>query len=507
MSDTSSIAESPIPTSAPSMMGLNDFSDRLPPMLVKELRQGMRARTFVAVFLGLQCFLALVMLFATTATSLTGTGSVVSQIIFLFFCLAVLVVQPLRAMNALHGEIKSTTIDMMVLTRLTARRIVAGKWASIVAQTLLLLVSIIPYLILRYFFGGMNLFAELLALFSIAILSACLTAVNVGLSSNGSLLVRSFLPLAAALMMFSFSMSIMGSFDEIIQFFSLEQVDSIALYIGLLIGSLYLAWNFFFLGVKTIAPMSENHSSLNRVVCLFTMLLVAGLVLWGSSDYAPLPFLLGGIAFPAALLALTEPNSMMPRLAMPFVKRGRLGQMVGAIFYPCWTAGVHFTALLVLILSAVSAAIAWLVPSSGFGDSECTIMCSLIGSALFPALFVAVWQKRNANPLGLYIAVLIGSFSVMLALVALAESTDTEGAMMLFFWLPPVHLYLLGESNFEDSTILVMSGTVAGTYLLLLLIHGWKKASTIRQAEMQAKELLANPPKKIDESSDAGLAE
>ena len=238
MSDTSSIAESPIPATAPSMMGLNDFSDRLPRMLVKELRQGMRARTFVAVFLGLQCFLALVMLFATTATSLTGTGSVVSQIIFLFFCLAVLVVQPLRAMNALHGEIKSTTIDMMVLTRLTARRIVAGKWASIVAQTLLLLVSIIPYLILRYFFGGMNLFAELLALFSIAILSACLTAINVGLSSNGSLLVRSFLPLAAALMMFSFSMSIMGSFDEIIQFFSLEQVDSIALYIGLLIGSL-----------------------------------------------------------------------------------------------------------------------------------------------------------------------------------------------------------------------------------------------------------------------------
>lgn len=29
---------------------LNDFSDRLPPMLVKELRQGLRAKTFVGVF-------------------------------------------------------------------------------------------------------------------------------------------------------------------------------------------------------------------------------------------------------------------------------------------------------------------------------------------------------------------------------------------------------------------------------------------------------------------------
>ncbi len=33
---------------------LADFSDRLSPMLVKELRQGLRAKTFVIVFLLLQ---------------------------------------------------------------------------------------------------------------------------------------------------------------------------------------------------------------------------------------------------------------------------------------------------------------------------------------------------------------------------------------------------------------------------------------------------------------------
>ena len=127
--------------------GLDDFSDRLPPMLVKELRQGLRARIFVAVFLGLQLFLGLVMLLATTASGLDGAGQVISQIIFLFFSLAVLVVQPLRGMNALYGEIKSSTIDMMVLTRLSARRIVIGKWAAVVGQTLLLFISIVPYLI------------------------------------------------------------------------------------------------------------------------------------------------------------------------------------------------------------------------------------------------------------------------------------------------------------------------------------------------------------------------
>ena len=68
-----------------------------------------------------QPILGLVMLLATTASGLDGAGLVVSRIIFLFFSLAVLVVQPLRGMNALYGEIKSSTIDMMVLTRLSAR--------------------------------------------------------------------------------------------------------------------------------------------------------------------------------------------------------------------------------------------------------------------------------------------------------------------------------------------------------------------------------------------------
>lgn len=499
------VAQDPIV--APNTVGLDDFSDRMPPMLVKELRQGMRARTFVAVFLGLQCFLAIVMLFATSASTLSGAGNVVSQIIFLFFSMAVLVVQPLRAMNALHGEIKSTTIDMMVLTRLTARRIVAGKWASIVAQTLLLLVSIIPYLILRYFFGGMSLFAELLAMVSIAVLSACLTAVNVGLSANASLLVRGFFPLIIALFMFSVSMSITGGFDELIQFFALDQAESVALFFGILIGALYLAWNFFHIGVKAIAPASENHSSLNRLVCLVTMLIISALVGGLSNDLEPLPFLLGAVAFPGALLALTETNAMMPRLAIPFVKRGAFGRLLGAFFYPCWTAGVHFTALLVFLLMCVSFWLSCFHPSVAMSSDDCIVMTSLTGSALFPALFVAALQKRSRNPLGLYAAVLISSFCIMLALIALAESTDAEGAMMLFFWLPPIHLYLMDQSNFDDSIILFVSAGVMAMYLLILLIHGWRHRDTIRTAEEVATQLNLTAMEKKTPSDDVRLAE
>jgi ABC-type transport system involved in multi-copper enzyme maturation permease subunit len=128
---------------------LTDFPERLSPMLVKELRQGMRTKAFVAVFLTLQIILGVILLSAGAAASSDDAGETISNIIFIFFSIAVLIIQPMRGITSLSSEVKGNTIDMMVLTRLSAWRIVTGKWASIVSQSALLLVTIIPYLILR----------------------------------------------------------------------------------------------------------------------------------------------------------------------------------------------------------------------------------------------------------------------------------------------------------------------------------------------------------------------
>lgn len=478
-----------------STASLNDFSDRLPPMLVKELRQGLRARTFVGVFLGLQLFLGIVMLFATMASGLDGAGEAVSRIIFLFFSLAVLVVQPLRAMNALHAEIKTTTIDMMVLTRLNARRIVAGKWASIVGQTLLLFVSIVPYLILRYFFGGMNLFAELLALGSLCLLSACLTAFNVGLSSNSAIIVRGILPLALAVGMCIFMIFMMEEFDDFLEFFSLED-SNLAIFLGLVAGAVYLAWTAFGLGVTAIAPAAENHSTLNRLVTLGTMAVIGIILYVADADKEVVPFLIGAIAFPGMVLALCESNFLMPRVTLPFIRRGGLGKLMGLFFYPCWTSGVHFTALLSAIILGVGGLIMFTSRSYRFGIEEFTVLCSLLGSALFPALFLARFQKRIQNRLGLYFAILIGSYALFLALIAVAESTNADASMWLFCWMPPVHLYMVDDSSFPETVVLVTSLIFTSLYLGALLIHGWVNYKTIRDAEQEAELTYLTPEKK-----------
>ncbi|RYD49315.1 MAG: hypothetical protein EOP83_25325, partial [Verrucomicrobiaceae bacterium] len=272
----------PSPPSPPPVAGqLDEFSDKLSPMLVKELRQGLRGKTFVILFLALQGLLCVVLLSAIGASSDGDSGPSVSRVIFFFFGLAALVAQPLRGVGALHHEIKGNTIDLMVLTRLGSWRIVLGKWVAIVSQTGLLLMAIAPYLILRYFFGRMELFAELLLLGLIFAGSAIFTAITVGLSALPSIIIRGLVPLALAIYLAGGIMAVTFSHElsDLIKICTLQDSeDTWALVSGLAVG-LYLGWMALAMGASMIAPMAENHSTSRRLVAL-GMVVVLGLIGW-----------------------------------------------------------------------------------------------------------------------------------------------------------------------------------------------------------------------------------
>jgi hypothetical protein len=57
-----------------SLTHLTDFSDKLSPMLVKELRQGLRARSFTMLFLIFQLLLGFILLTASAASSMDSAG-------------------------------------------------------------------------------------------------------------------------------------------------------------------------------------------------------------------------------------------------------------------------------------------------------------------------------------------------------------------------------------------------------------------------------------------------
>ena len=73
-----------MPAAAPAIPASNDFADWLSPILVKELRQGLQARTFVSIFIVVQVVMILLVGFHLLSLS-TNTGTSGYDGFFWFF--------------------------------------------------------------------------------------------------------------------------------------------------------------------------------------------------------------------------------------------------------------------------------------------------------------------------------------------------------------------------------------------------------------------------------------
>jgi ABC-type transport system involved in multi-copper enzyme maturation permease subunit len=493
-------------TPPPVAHTLDEFSDRISPMLVKELRQGLRAKTFVILFLALQALLAVVLLSAIGAASPERAGQTVSTVIFFFFSLAVLIVQPLRGIGALHNEIKGNTIDLMVLTRLGAWRIVLGKWVSIVSQSALLLTAIAPYLILRYFFGRMNLFAELNLLALIFIGSAVFTALTVGLSAIPSILIRGLLPLVFALYLgggiFAISFESRRAFNELIEFCSLQETGSGWALLGGLVAAAYFGWSALALGASMIAPMAENHSTVRRLVALAAVGafgIVAAIADFPRETLGPILLM---FCAPAMAIALTEPLQLLPPICRPFLRFGAAGKLAGRFFYPGWPSGVLFTGLLIalgtfIILNHMSTSrpLGW-----HFESRFQILMLGSLGTLLLPALVMRMFSRKLPQTFAIYLLIFAVLIAIAIGLAIVAEEINDGAFLWAFAWIPPVQFNLLDQVRREhyrsygggpgmDPNFLPLLATgivTCAVYYLGLLLAAVRNFHLIREVEQDA---------------------
>lgn len=447
-------------------------------MLVKELRQGMRTRVFIAVFLSLQAFLGLILLTAGATATSDHAGATISNIIFVFFSIAVLIIQPMRGIGALSAEIKGNTIDMMVLTRLSAWKIATGKWSAIVSQSALILVTIIPYLILRYFFGGMNLQGEIVLLALIFITSAALTAVTVGISASGSVILRSILPMITLpigsyilLMAMMFGTGI----GELIDFCSLSSNKS-RIFLSVYVAA--CAYGGFFClsaGTSLIAPYAENHSTLRRLVALAATLLAAAVASSVPIDPEILPLIFTMIFAPIFAVSLTEFAPLVPPTFEKFTRRGVAGKVAGFFLFPGWASGFFFCALLTAI-----AAVAFNFNSPmGVDQSQGIVALGCLGTLLFPAVLINLFGMQGQQRVSNYVLIGIATCILSMVFYGIAESMSNTEFLWLFVWMPPILFPMHSGGSFDDRTVMgaaVMVNFLLLGLLLLLALRAYKNS-------------------------------
>ncbi len=453
-----------------SLTHLTDFPDKLSPMLVKELRQGMRARSFTLLFLVFQLLLGFILLSASAISSSDNAGSFASGVIFTMFSIAVLFIQPMRGITALSAEITGNTIEMMVLTRLSASRIVFGKWIAIVSQSALILITIIPYLILRYFFGGMILLGELVFLALIFLTSMSLTAVMVGFSGTNARLAR-----AIPILGFIFLMNIVprflftGGFNNFMSYCTLSDWPSRVTIVSYIAFIAYLGWCALSQGISVIAPAAENHSTIRRLIALGLTCAAVAVGLHPAVDARILPFIFGIILAPAVITALTEPSNLLPPICTPFLNRGLPGRVASVFLLPGWPAGVFYTVLLLVI--SIAAFLAAASPDISPSDMSAIkiLTLPLIGGVLLPALLAANFSKQESKRFTNFLVFLLASILLAIIPAIFANINHHENYLWFFIWNPPIFIAMANESSFDKSQLLTAVIVVDSIILILLL--------------------------------------
>ncbi|XHR26689.1 MAG: ABC transporter permease [Chthoniobacteraceae bacterium] len=450
---------------------MNDFADWLSPIVVKELRQGMRARAFMGIFLAIQFFM-IVCVFVSLGSDSNSLEGVTGLFWFLLGA-ALLGAMPLRGINSLHGEIKEKTLELMLLTQLSAWRITAGKWLALVLQTFLLVCSVLPYVVLRYFIGGVDLIHELIVLGWLIAGSCLLTALFVGLSPFMKSIVFRIILGACVPLMLIILMSI--TVNPRTTVFGPPMASWV--WAALVIGPLAIL-ELFEVGVGKIAPVAENHSSRKRLIALLVCALAAGLG-WALAQRGFFAVIAAMVCTPVMLGALLEENIQIPSLYLPFTRRKLLGRLAGKFLYPGWATGLLFFTL-VAVLFLGFASLKWSDQKVAFN-----IAAGLEG-LLLPLVLVRLAFRKARNILPFYLG-----FQLMLFVTAIifsANFSHNDPHLSLIGLVPTMgfFLHLWGNDSFGQLGFAAFNFGAAGVSLVglfVLSLPGWK---SIRAMEREA---------------------
>ena len=475
----------------------SDFPDWLSPMLVKELRQGMRSRAFLLSFLALQATLGILSICGLLLAHVGESTSGISAFFWIFIGTPILFIMPFSGLNSISGERRANTLELIFLSRLNARRIVGGKWFAILAQTLLLVAAALPYFILRYFLGGVNLTGELIALGYMLFISALLTGVMIGLSPNTGRFGRALIPIGMiiAIQVLGVFVSARSSFfggSGVLRGSSLAGLP-VLLFLGFLF-TLYMLE----IAASRIAPRAENHSTSKRLLglaALLTATLYSAFVHDGA--WVWIPSLL--IVIPVAVGAVCEPVLELPSIYRPFVRLGAGGRVLGWFFYPGWPSAFFYSLLLFLppFLEYHR-----LFDSSGISIQPLIARIaavSIVGSLLLPVAFFQAFRLKLSRPVLFYMLFHIGCglLCVLSDLLSTAPSPHTLSDMEVAVILPPCTLLLLGgigglEVNDLTHILLGISIVTLLSVLLLLLrmISPWRKILALEKAAVAPESAL-----------------
>jgi hypothetical protein len=430
------------------------------PVLVKELRQGLRTKMFLGAFLLVQGAMVFMMLIAIAAR-VEQDNSAGAELFFywLIILFPLLLLIPLQGAGTISREIKENLLELVFLTRMNALRTVFGKWLALFAQSVLLIIAVLPYMVMRYFLGGVDLLAELGLLLIACLASALLIALQIAQSALKGGLILGVLLMVGLVVGTSFLMNV------VLPDLSLTRQG------WWFVAGLICAVLTVFLVVRlllevaagVIAPMAENHSIYKRILGLILLATTTATTYALFEEALPGLVIGGGILFFVLAESFCEPVFYVHGMHANEKSPPGLRTIRRLFFLPGWVSGVNF-ALLTAVLGMVL--LAWLR-----ADVEYHVIFMVVfGSCILPAAVVRLFSAEARLGLPMYILIQLICFLLGMALYLLQEVLDVSLQQFALFIPSSYAAILIFESQLGSWSPEMVFAGLFGTNIVLLLI-------------------------------------
>lgn len=149
---------------------------RMNPIMKKEMMVGARSIKMSFAIMGINIFLALIVLFVMASNSMIGgmSGYDYSSLSYLFLalgcveCALLSLIVPIITSGSISGERERQTLDIMLTTPVSPFSIALGKLGSAMMVVMMYMITSIPVMAIAFVLGGMSWWA-LLGLFGMLI--------------------------------------------------------------------------------------------------------------------------------------------------------------------------------------------------------------------------------------------------------------------------------------------------------------------------------------------------
>lgn len=163
------------------------LADWVGPIVVKEVRQGLRGRVF-SIFFGVLLAACFTLALIAVADNWKGSGAAEGREYFGAYLTALagvcFFVIPFVAYRSMVRELEDETWVLLALTGLGGRSVVRGKWVSAMSQAGLFASACAPFVLFSYFLNGVDLVQIAIALVLATAWCAFLVALALALATQ-----------------------------------------------------------------------------------------------------------------------------------------------------------------------------------------------------------------------------------------------------------------------------------------------------------------------------------